>query len=186
MGAICLVLAYSNFNWQFPVIIGFVILLGLIYSAYTRDRIGYLSLIFIPVFIPIGGWVAFSPETIISILPWSLYLFFALHQIGHMLATEIHYPEAKPFLFRPAPKKESLLYGFSAISMFVVGTMIYFIADIHWIYLIVLGTLTIFALISFGALMKDPSSEESAKKASGAMVNYNIFYWLVLLFAVVI
>ena len=70
--------------------------------------------------------------------------------------------------------------------MLVVGTTIYFAADIHWIYLIMLGALTIFALVSFGALMKDPRSEESAKKASGTMVNYNIFYWLVLLFAVVI
>jgi len=186
MAAISLILAYLYFNWQFPAVIGLVLLLGSIYSAFTRDRIGYLTLIFIPAFIPIGGWVAFSPDTIFSTLPWVLYLFFIIHQVGHMVATEIHFPEAKPFLFRPAPERESLLYGFSVISMLVVGIMIYFIAEIHWVYLIVLGALTVFALISFGAFMKDPRSEESAKKASGAMVNYNIFYWLALIFAAVI
>jgi len=179
MGTISLALAFYYFNWQFPLIVTLTLVLGCIYTAYTRDRIGYLTLIFIPALAPIGVWVAFSPQTIFSWLPWLLFLSVALHQIGHIVATEIHLPEARPFLIKP--NRENMLYGFSVISMFIVGIFIYFQAHLHWIYLVILVAITVLALITFVPFAKEPKSINNVKNAQIAMVTYSIFLSLGLL-----
>ena len=179
MGTISLTLAFYYFNWQFPLIVSLTLVLGCIYTAYTRDRIGYLTLIFIPALAPIGVWVAFSAQTIFSWLPWLLFLFVAIHQIGHIVATEIHLSEARPFLIKP--NREYMLYGFSLISMFIVGTVIYFQADLHWIYLAILAALTVLAIITFVPFAREPKSINNAKNAQIVMVNYSIFFSLGLL-----
>lgn len=179
MGLGGLALAFYYFNWQFPFIIALTLVLGCIYTAYTRDRIGYLTLIFIPALAPIGVWAAFSPETIFSWLPWLLFLFIALHQIGHIVATEIHLAETRPFLIKP--RWESMLYGFSVISMLIVGIVIYFQAHLHWIYLVMLIPVTILALIAFVPFASDPKSINNIKNAQIAMVTYSILFALGLL-----
>lgn len=174
MGTISLTLAFYYFSWQFPLVISLTLVLGCIYTAYTRDKIGYLTLIFIPALAPIGVWLAFSAQTVASFIPWLLFLFVALHQIGHQVATEIHLSEARPLLVKP--KWENMLYGFSVISMFIVGTVLYFEAHLHWIYLAVLVTVTVLALIAFVPFVRDPKSINSVKNAQIVMVTHSIFF----------
>jgi len=173
MGIISLILAFYYFNWQFPLVIFLTLVLGSIYTAYTRDKIGYLTLIFIPALAPIGVWVAFSAHTVFSWIPWLLFLFVALHQIGHIVATEIHLSEARPLLIKP--KWENMQYGFSVIAMFIVGTFLYFVANLHWVYLAILAACTVLALIAFVPFAKDPKSINNVKNAQIAMVSGSIF-----------
>ncbi|UCG82802.1 MAG: UbiA family prenyltransferase [Dehalococcoidia bacterium] len=173
MGITSLILAFYCFNWQLPLVIFLTLVLGSIYTAYTRDKVGYLTLIFIPALAPIGVWVAFSAQTVFSWTPWLLFLFVALHQIGHIVATEIHLSEARPLLIKP--KWESMLYGFSVIAMFIVGIFLYFVAHLHWIYLAILAACTAMALIAFIPFAKDPKSINNVKNAQIVMVTGSIF-----------
>jgi len=62
------------------------IVMGSLYSAYLRDRVGYLVLPFIEGSLWLCGWTAFSPETLFtSWVPWTLYLFSAAWQAGHIM-----------------------------------------------------------------------------------------------------
>lgn len=173
MGTISLILASYYFNWQFPLVIFLTLVLGCIYTAYTRDKIGYLTLIFIPALAPIGVWVAFSAQTVFSWIPWLLFLFVAVHQIGHNVANEIHLSETRPLFIKP--KWENVLYGFSVIAMFTVGTILYFVANLHLIYLAILAACTILALIAFVPFARDPKSINNVKNAQIAMVSSSIF-----------
>jgi len=173
MGIISLILAFYYFNWQFPLVIFLTLVLGCIYTAYTRDKIGYLTLIFIPALAPIGVWVAFSAQTVFSWIPWLLFLFVALHQIGHIVATEIHLSETRPLFIKP--RWENMLYGFSVITMFTAGTFLYFVANLHWIYLAILAACTILALIAFVPFARNPKSINNVKNAQIAMVSSSIF-----------
>jgi hypothetical protein len=163
-----------------------VYFLGTLYSKYTRDRIGHLTVIFVPALMPVGAWAAFAPETILTGLPWILYLFLAIHQIAHIVCWEIPAPEKRTFIVKLSPEKESSLYAISVVLMLIIGTAIYFIANLHWIYMVVLIGLIAFSLVSAIPMLKNPTSVENAKKAGMAIVNYNIVYWLALALGVIL
>ncbi|MDI6860135.1 MAG: UbiA family prenyltransferase [Methanocellales archaeon] len=182
MGAVGTALAYLWFTWQCTLIVILVLILGSIYTKCMRDKIGYLTVIWIPAFLPVGGWAAFSPQTLFTSLPWLLYLFMVMHQVGMIVSAEPRAlaPEVKAFLIKPEPRKEAMLYVFSVVLMFIIGVIIYLSATLHWIYLVMLSVLTIFSLVSGMPMLRDPMSVDNVKKAFMAIVNYNIFYWLAL------
>ena len=103
--AISLAITWLAFNPLAFSILLLAIVLGGFYSAYLRDRVGYLSLPPIVGLIYLGGWAAFSPETLFgSVLPWYLYLLGVAWQAAHIM---IYYPlhvvpvtgKAPPVLF---------------------------------------------------------------------------------------
>lgn len=179
-------LSYIWFTWQCALFVALVLFLGFIYTKYTRDKIGYLTLIWIPAFLPVGAWAAFAPETLFTRLPWLLYLFMMTHQIAHIASVELHAPETKALVIGLEQKNEPALYVLSIILMSIVGIIIYLVASLHWIYLLVLLALTIVSLLSAVPMIKDPNSMENLRKANMAIVNYNIFYWLALAIGVVL
>lgn len=180
-------LAYYWFTWQCAFFATLVLILGTIQTRYLRDNIGYQTVIWIPAFMPVGAWAAFAPETLFTPLPWLLFLFLMVHQIGMMAAAEPRalVPEVRPFLIKPSPRNETMLYMVSAVLMLVVGIVIYFSTTLHWIYLAALFGLTAFSVISGAPMIRDPMSVENVKKALRGTVNYNIVYWLALAFAIV-
>ncbi|MDI6888575.1 MAG: UbiA family prenyltransferase [Methanocellales archaeon] len=180
MGAIGTFLAYYWFNWQCALIVAFVVITGMLYINYLRDKIGFLPLMWILALMPIGAWVAFAPQTVFTPLPWLLYLFLAVHQIGHMVSEELHDPETKGFIIEPGLQKRPMLYVLSILLMLVVGVVIYLSTALHWIYLMALFALTAFSLISAVPMVKEPTSTENFRKANMVIVNYNIVYWLAL------
>jgi 4-hydroxybenzoate polyprenyltransferase len=96
MAGIGVMVAYLTFNWLCASIALTVIVLGCIYTRYTRDKIGYLTLVWIPAFEPVGAWAAVSPETIQTPLPWLLYTFLAINQVAMMIAEEVADHQLKP------------------------------------------------------------------------------------------
>ncbi len=105
-----LAITWLTFNPIAFIILAAALALGGLYSAFLRDRIGYLSLPPIVGLIYLGGWAAFSPGTLLqSALPWFLYLLGTVWQAAHIMT---YYPlhivpgeKAPPALiFRPSPR----------------------------------------------------------------------------------
>ena len=85
-----LLLSWFFFNLTNFVILLLAIILGAFYSVYLRNRFGYFALPPIVGLVSLGGWSAFSPETLFSSwLPWFLYLIHFSWQAGHIM---IYYP----------------------------------------------------------------------------------------------
>jgi len=75
LSAIGIVMAIVVFNWLF-LALGLLVLAGnLAYSRYLRDNIGYLTVMLPLALAPVAIWSAFSPETILTPLPWLLAIF---------------------------------------------------------------------------------------------------------------
>jgi len=88
--AISLSITWLVFNPLTFFILLLALVLGGFYSAFLRDRVGYLSLPPIVGLIYLGGWAALSPGTLFSSwLPWYLYLLGVVWQTAHIMT---YYP----------------------------------------------------------------------------------------------
>jgi len=88
---ISLSIVWLVFNPLTFLILLLALILGGLYSVYLRDKIGYLALPPIVGLIYLGGWSAFSPETMFSSwLPWYLYLLGVIWQTAHIM---VYYPQ---------------------------------------------------------------------------------------------
>ncbi len=184
MTGIALAIANFIFNWTCVVISVLVLALGIIYTKYTRDKVGFLTVAFIPGLIVVGGWAAVSPTTVLTTFPWLLYLFVLMHQTAHIIACEAHAP-AKLFLVRPKPNTEAIIYGACVVSMFFIGLYTYVVSEIHWLFLVILSIITVLGLSS-SVFLKEPRTLERGKKAFVAIVIYGLTYWIALsVFAII-
>jgi 4-hydroxybenzoate polyprenyltransferase len=84
--AAALVIVWFAFNPVCFVVSAVAIGAGCLYSAYLRDRVGYLILPPIQGMLWLCGWTAFSPDTLFSSwAPWVLWLFSVTWQAGHIM-----------------------------------------------------------------------------------------------------
>jgi len=172
----------SLFNRLCAAISLTVVVLGYIYTRYTRDRIGYLTLVWIPALEPVGAWAAVSPETILTPLPSLLYTFMVVHQVAMIIAEEAADPKAKAFFVKPKIDVERKVYTASVIALLLIGTCIFFYADLHWSYMAVLATITALALNS-AKYLDESLSIEKVKKAFATITHYNTVHWLAIIVA---
>jgi len=177
MAGVALIVTYLTFNLAAAAVGLLVLVLGTIYTAYTRDNIGFLTMTMIPAFLPIGGWAAISTGTVLTLLPWLIFLFAVFHQCAHIIACEAHYPEAKAFIVRPRPNIEAIIYSLCIVVMSFIGLSIYYYANLHWLFLVILSVLTIYGLRS-ASYLKEPRTFERGAKAFVAIVNYGLIFWL--------
>jgi 4-hydroxybenzoate polyprenyltransferase len=155
---ISLVIAWWAFNSTTFYILLLALLLGVIYSVYLRDKAGYLSLPPIVGLIYLGGWAAFSPETLFtSFLPWYLYLLGVVWQTAHIM---IYYPlhvtpdKTEPyiktppvFLLTPSPKaavKIGLIFGCFTLILSVLLPLLSTLSPFYIIPVIAAG---VYALV---------------------------------------
>jgi 4-hydroxybenzoate polyprenyltransferase len=184
MTGVALAIAYFVFNWTCLLISVLVLALGTVYTKYTRDKVGFLTVAFVPGLIVVGGWAAVSPTTVLTPFPWLLYIFALMHQTAHIIACEAHVP-AKLFLVRPKPNTEAIIYGACMVSMFFIGLYIYVLAEIHWLFLVMLSIITILGLFA-STFLKEPRTLERGKKAFVSIVIYGLTYWMALsVFAII-
>lgn len=155
---ISLVIAWWAFNPLTFLILLLALILGGFYSVYLRDKVGYLSLPPIVGLIYLGGWAAFSPETLFtSFLPWYLYLLGVIWQTAHImiyyplhLATDIKTPPA--FFFTPSPKaavKTGLAFGFFTLILSVLLPLLTTLSPFYTISVIAVGFYTLFYGLRF-------------------------------------
>ncbi|MFX0097750.1 MAG: UbiA family prenyltransferase [Candidatus Hodarchaeota archaeon] len=181
-------MAYAFFNWQTATVGGITLLLGGIYTAFLRDRVGYMTLPWIPALIVIGGWVAFSPSDVLSnYIPWLLYLLFVLWQSFHIVLEEPYGlvpTKALGVVLKPA--KAVWISILLSILSFAQGVMIYFLVPLHWIYLVLITGNSLMFWISILPLANEPSSTKYAMRGFQVATIYNIVLCLALMLAILI
>ncbi|MEM3004250.1 MAG: UbiA family prenyltransferase [Candidatus Bathyarchaeia archaeon] len=146
--------------------------LGLVYTKYLRDRVGYLSLPPIVGLIPIGGYAAFAPRTVFSdSLIWLIYLMTVFWQAGHILVYSpahgltLHGGVARttvPAFVRrltPAGTARLALVFFAAL----LGVNIYFslAAPMSFVYLVITSAFGLFTVTSSLQLARKASETNS-------------------------
>jgi 4-hydroxybenzoate polyprenyltransferase len=128
---------------------------------------------------PVGAWTAISPQTIWTMMPWLLFGLVATHQVAMMIADnaeEAYDPTVKAFLTRPSPHGEVALFIAAVITMLLLGIVIFFLAQLHLAYVVVLSAITVWALSS-AKYLAEPRSLEKGKKAFMIIANYSTIYW---------
>ena len=181
LAAIGIIISYLIFNWQVVVVEFIALGLGTLYP-FLRDRLGYLILAPIPPLIGIGGWVAYSPDTLFtSPVPWILYLIFAFWQAFHILTLPYAINVAKTFIIRPKPRNIVILSVIlSLITLVFIIYLATFITD-ALIFLVVMIVMSIVFWISMVPLIKEPSNMKHSLIATMVATNYNIVMCLILI-----
>ncbi len=173
--AASLSIAWFLFNPLTFFILLLAVILSCLYSAYLRDKVGYLSLPPINGLIYLGGWAAFSPETLFSSpLPWYLYLLGVAWQAGHIM---IYYPQhitdngksgikAPPaFFFTPSPQVAvGIGTGLICLTL-LLSALLPLLAPLGALYLVLVLAVGIYALTNGLQLLRDALNREKGRKA---------------------
>ncbi|HJX12376.1 MAG TPA: UbiA prenyltransferase family protein [Dehalococcoidales bacterium] len=175
--SISLAIAWLAFNPLAFSILLLAIVLGGFYSAYLRDRVGYLSLPPIVGLIYLGGWAAFSPETLFgSVLPWYLYLLGVVWQAAHIM---IYYPlhvvpgsgsrpdaKAPPVLFFTPSSQTAVKIGvvFTGLTL-LLSAALFRLASLHVFYLVLVVAAGAYALFKALRLNKDVKDRDKGLEA---------------------
>ena len=178
----------------------FILLLAVIssclYSAYLRDEVGYLSLPPINGLIYLGGWVAFSPETLFSsLLPWYLYLLGVAWQAGHIM---IYYPQhitdndkssvkvPPAFLFTPSPQVAvGIGTGLICLTL-LLSALLPLLAPLGALYLVLVLAAGIYALTNGLQLLRDALNREKGLKAFTSVTIFRLTISVAILLSVFI
>ncbi len=179
-----IVISFFIFNWQLVVVEFIALGLGTAYP-FLRDRIGYLVLGPIPPLIAIGGWVAYSPDTLFtSPVPWILYLVFFAWQAFHILTLPWALTVVKTFIVKPKPRmvaKISVL--FSVITLLFTLFLSFYIPNAI-MFITVMFIISVLFWASAVPLIKEPTSTEKSYRAVMVATNYNIVMCITLMFTV--
>jgi len=190
VSAISLFICSLLFSWFFfnPVnffILLLAIILGSLYSAYLRDRVGYLSLPPIVGLVYLGGWAAFSPETLFTNpLPWYLYFLGLVWQAAHIM---VYYPlhitygvNGKPimklpaFFFMPSLRfAVSIGLGFIILTL-LLSSLLPLLAPLSNLYLILVLVTGIYALYNGIRFLKNASNKEKGIKAFASLTIFRL------------
>ena len=173
---ISFVITWFAFNPTTFYILLLALVLGGLYSVYLRDRVGYLSLPPIVGLIYLGGWAAFSPETLFgSWLPWYLYLLGVVWQTAHIM---VYYPlhisagEKNPpaIFFRPSPRN-AVRTGiiFIVLTLVLAVLLPLLAAPVGYLYLFLVITAGILALLISFRFFRDMNNRRLALGAFSAL-----------------
>jgi 4-hydroxybenzoate polyprenyltransferase len=177
LSGIFFVIAIVIFNWLF-LALGLLVLVGnYAYSRYMRDNIGYLTVILPFVLVPVAIWSAFSPETVLTPLPWLLALFLIAYQPAIQVTHEGLDPTIPALFIRPRPTTERALYVASVIAVFFVGIAILLYVQLSWLFAVVLAVWTVVLLTLAKNLGENRSREKLETSFKVTMVG-NFIYWL--------
>ncbi len=183
-----LAIALTAFNATCFIVMAVTAALGLAYTKYLRDRVGYLSLPPIVGLIPIGGYAAFAPETVFSDpLIWLIYLITVFWQSGHILVyspahgTVVDGGAARTAV--PAFLRKFTAVGTAklALTFFIVllGVNICFsiLAPMSPIYLVITVVFGLFTITSSLRLARE-TSESNSVNAFKVASTYAIILFL--------
>jgi len=177
LSAIGIVIAIVFFNWLF-LALGLLVLAGnLVYSRYLRDNIGYLTVMIPFALVPVGVWSAFSPETVLTPLPWLLALFLIAYQPAIQITHEGLDPNIPALFIRPRPTMERALYVASVIAVFFVGIAILLYAQLSWLFAVLLAVFTV-VLLSLAKNLGENRSREKLETSFKVTMAGNFIYWL--------
>jgi 4-hydroxybenzoate polyprenyltransferase len=173
------------------------LIMGCLYSATLRDRIGYLILPLIQGTLWLCGWSAFSPETLFtSWMPWVLYIFSAAWQAGHIMVYSPLHPIRRvkgvkltqvPALFvKTSPRTATVLgFIFLAITLILALYLGYYFS-LGWLYLIPVLVMGIFLLPIAFRFVKDPENFGKGIRAFSWATYFNLTVRICILLSVLL
>jgi 4-hydroxybenzoate polyprenyltransferase len=177
--AVSLSITWLAFNPPTFYILMLALVLGGLYSIYLRDRLGYLSLPPIVGLIYLGGWAAFSPETMFnSWLPWYIYMFGVVWQTAHIM---IYYPmhvisgvkNPPALFFRPSPHAAVKTgVGFTLLTLLLSGLLPLLAPDLGVLYLVLVIATGVYAMFSGLKLYKNVLDR---KRGMAAFTSLSVF-----------
>jgi 4-hydroxybenzoate polyprenyltransferase len=177
VSAIGIVIAIVVFNWLFLALGLLVLALNYVYSHYTRDTIGYLTVMVPLALVPVAIWSAFSPETVLTPLPWLLALFLAVYAPIPSMMQEALDPQVPTLFVRPRPAVERMLYVAFVFTLFVSGVAIFLYAQLSWLFVAVLALLTVWLLLQARNLGDNRTREKLETGFRITMASVSL-YWL--------
>ena len=174
------------FNWLGAAITFLIFILGYIYARYTRDGIGYLTVIVPVALIPLAIWAAISPETIVTPVPWLLVVLMAAYSIAVNVANEATDKVPVKALFVPLrPFTEMVLYVAAVIIALFIGILIVLYAQVSWLYVVVLATVTAYALTAAKYLWSQRSPEVVKKSFKIITISMAVSLFSLAVFALI-
>lgn len=193
---ISLTIAWWAFNPLTFLILLLALILGGFYSVYLRDKVGYLALPLIVGLIYLGGWAAFSPETLFtSFFPWYLYLLGVVWQTAHIMTyyplhmtpdkTEFYIKTPPAFLFTPSPKaavKIGLTFGCFTL---ILGALLPLFTMLSPFYNIPVISAGVYALVYGFKFHQDILNKEKGMAAFRAMSIFRLVISAAILLTVV-
>jgi 4-hydroxybenzoate polyprenyltransferase len=167
-----LIIVWFLFNPVCFMVSLIAIVLGCLYSAYLRDKVGYLVLPFIEGSLWLCGWTAFSPETLFtSWVPWVLYLFSFAWQAGHIMIYSPLHPiqhvkgakltQVPAFFVTTSPLAAIKIGVIFLVITIGIGIFSGFYINLGLVYLIPVAIMGLFALAVSFSFLRD--SENFAK-----------------------
>jgi geranylgeranylglycerol-phosphate geranylgeranyltransferase len=174
------------FNWLSAAIVFFIFIFGYIYARYTRDGIGYLTVIVPVALIPLAVWAAFSPETLLTPVPWLLVALMAAYAIAINVANEATDRVPVKALFVPLRSfTETVLYVAAVIIALFIGILIIFYAQVSWLYVVVLTAVTACALTAAKYLWGQRSPEVVKKSFKIITISMAVSLFSLAVFALI-
>ncbi|MGB8310382.1 MAG: UbiA family prenyltransferase [Halobacteriota archaeon] len=178
-----IVIAIVVFNRLILALGLLVLACNLVYSRYLRDNIGYLMLFLPLALIPVAIWSAFSPETVLTPLPWILAILMAARTPIVQIPQEGLDPAIPALFIRPRPTTERALYVVFAIAVFFVGVAIFLYAQLSWLFVVVSAVLTAVTLTQAKNLGDNRSREKLEAGFKLETVSFSIYWLLLAVFA---
>jgi len=177
LSVIGIVIAIVFFNWLF-LALGLLVLAGnLVYSRYMRDNIGYLTVFLPQALVPVAIWSAFSPESVLTPLPWLLALFMVVYTPVVQITHEGLDPNIPALFIRPRPTTERALYVASVIAVFFVGVAIYLYAQLSWLFVVVLAVFTA-GILTQARNLGDNRTREKLETGFKITIAGRCIFWL--------
>ena len=196
--AASLTITWFYFNPLTFYILLLAVVMGCLYSMYLRDKVGYLSLPPIVGLIYLGGWAAFSPETLFtSFIPWYLYLLGVVWQAGHiMVYYPLHLTEdaagkekhkvPSALFFVPSPRLAVTLgVVFFCITLIMAG-LLPLLTPLGPLYLALVLPVGIYALYNCVKLLGDSMNRSKGLKAFGVVTIFRMTVSVSILLVVLI
>jgi protoheme IX farnesyltransferase len=184
--AASIVIVWFSFNAVATVVLAVGIALGILYTILLRDAVGYLSLPLIIAVFPLGGWAAFSPETLLSSpVPWFLAGTAIVWQCGHIMVHSSSHPirtesgrlltEKKAFFFYPSPLFAARMGLCFTVLTFLASVGLMFMVQVGWLYAVIALPMGLVAILWAVSLVKEPTSKERSMGAFNVASLYLIF-----------
>ncbi len=146
-------LALIFFNPYCVIVLLIATIWAIAYTGYLREKFGYLTLPFAIGLFPVGGYVAFSSQTlVVDPIPWLLYAMVFFWQSAHILAYSPPHGVSNGktvvplFLKRFSARVTLICSGIFAGACMGVGIIVFYLADLSYFYLgatIALGLLLV-------------------------------------------
>jgi 4-hydroxybenzoate polyprenyltransferase len=194
-----LLLSWFFFNPQNFIILLIAIILGASYSAFFRNKVGYLSLPPVPGLIYLGGWAAFSPDTLFSTpLPLCLYMLGLLWQAAHITTyyplhivdntrSKLSVDSVPPLLFsRPSPKAAAAFGLCFTCVTFSLSLSLFLLAPLGYLYMVFVAGSGIYTVIVGLKFLREPSNRRLGLRSFASLSIFRLVISVAMLLDVLV